>query len=335
MALDRVLLIGIMYLATAVVEFIMLWSIFQKSCFKSWKQALKTKTTDILVLLMTLSITAAVSIVLSDVIVSASYILYFSFHENKHMLNLCLSLYYAGKLLLVLFLILWMASFVLRLQSTFEETSYSINRSTMISLFVIMGIATINMLLTLFLPRLFFLINAASGVLFVIAITWITVLFGTKLQKVIIAIRNSIHVVPDHSIDISAANNKHENTNKTKNSSNTSINISKAQHQLLQVIAKQTLIAFIQAIAIIAWAIAAFLTKIVGISTVYGGMTDSILSVVFYCIFHLTSLSCLFLSFAHAHKEYNFVCGRCNQCCLDLCQMAAIKKIQREMLAQN
>ena len=331
--MKHVLTIGIIYFTTGLIDFIILCMLLAKSSkILSKANSLRT-TNDVQQVLIGLAIAASISIVLSDALVSTSYFLFFSYNEESAMYELCLVLYYTGKVLLIMFLVVWMVSFVLRLYSTFEGTTYSINRSTLYSMFVVIVIATINMLCSLFLSQFLLFINAVSGVLFIIEIIWITVLFAKKLLAIIISIRTSIH------LNLSDSNSNHDTLPRTKSTQaslieqetdDIHVSISQSQHQLIGVIAKQTLIAFIQAITIILWALGVLVTELVGIKTVYDVSSDSTLTVTSYCIFHVASVLLLFLSFAFAQKEFDIICGRCNNICLDLCEMTAIKNIEKQ-----
>ena len=243
-----------------------------------------------------------------------------------------------------------------RLYDSFQDTIYALNNCTVLILLIIVIITDTLMAFSIFVNNLVIYCITVSLLIFYLGL--ITALFATKLLKLTISIRQSN--VMTRSLNINSINNSDSNINSKSSNSNSNSNqlqcnklsqitkisqISKQsdvsedyflnarQINLLQLISKQTLLAFISAFVAVLWIIVDYFVSVSDIklfrkseSTMGLWLVAGMIGMNMFAIF---STACVWLSFVFSQKDYNVLCNQCHSCTLILFASVAMSSIIR------
>ena len=209
---------------------------------------------------------------------------------------------------------------LLRLKLSFDGTVYSIDNKTIVFLIclLILFIAS-SVLFGLRIKRN--IEGIVIGVLATIYVLFITHLFSSKLLQLTIRMRQSIE---SHINNDDLNNTNGENIDDLVESKLDRMSLlSEKQTEIIEIIAKQTVLAFFTVMCAISWSIAAL---IYSISKTY--YTVEIMYNTVFIMVQINVFISAWFSFVFSNTKYYIVCGKFHQCCWLLFQKRAVKKIR-------
>lgn len=225
-----------------------------------------------------------------------------------------------------------------RLYDSFQDTIYALNKSTLIILLSIFIITDLLMAFAVFVNVLIVYCVAVSLLVFYLGL--ITALFSRKLLKLTISIRksnvmnsiNSMNSTPNH--DQSKMSQIAKITKFSEQSDdhdNDGYFLNARQISLLQLISKQTLLAFVSGFVTIGWVVIDYFVSVSNIILFEKAESTMGLWLVAGMIgmntFAVVTSACVWLSFIFAQNDYNILCSKCHSGTLILFASMAMTSI--------